>query len=108
MRKAIRFEVALTLILSLSGAVCFAQSSGQAIYKAKCQDCHGPNGMANTKMAMALKVKPITDPEVMKISEAEMIADARNGVAGKMPAYKGKLSDAEIRDVVAVFRSFMK
>jgi hypothetical protein len=54
-----------------------------------------------------LKVKPITDPSVVRYSEAAMIEATRNGL-GKMQAYKGKLTDAEIKDSVARFRSFMK
>jgi mono/diheme cytochrome c family protein len=36
-----------------------------------------------------------------------MVELTKNGV-GKMPAYKGKLSDAEIKAAVAYFRSFAK
>jgi cytochrome c6 len=87
--------------------VGFAQAPGEIIYKAKCQSCHGATGMADTTVGKALKVKPVTDPDVKKSTEAAMIDATRNG-AGKMQPYKGKLTDAEIKDSVARFRSFIK
>jgi cytochrome c6 len=41
-------------------------------------------------------VKPASDPSVKSLSEAQMITDTTNG-KGKMPAFKGKLTDAEIK-----------
>lgn len=97
-------------MLALMAAVAVpavAQSSGADIYKAKCQMCHGASGMADTPAGKAMKVKPITDPEVKKQSEAEMIAATKNG-AGKMKAFKDSLSDAQIKEAVGHFRSFLK
>jgi mono/diheme cytochrome c family protein len=107
MRKANQSLLTLAAVLSLTGAVGFAQSSGEATYKAKCQSCHGPTGMANSGAGKTLKVKPVTDPAVMKMSAAEMIEATRKGM-GKMPAYKDKLSDAQIKAAVDYFRAFMK
>ena len=52
-------------------------------------------------------VKPAGDPSVKSISEAQMIADTTNG-KGKMTAFKGKLTDAEIKASVDYFRSLAK
>ena len=83
----------------------FAQ--GADIYKAKCQMCHGATGLADSGAGKAMHVKPITDPEVRKMDEAQMIAAVSNGM-GKMQAYKGKLTDAQIKEAVVHFRSFIK
>jgi mono/diheme cytochrome c family protein len=107
MRKAIRFHGALALAVCLASASALAQSTGEAIFKARCQDCHGPTGLSDTKMAMALKIKPVTDPDVKKMSEAAMIDATRNGT-GKMQAYKGKLTEQQIKAVVDYFRTFIK
>jgi cytochrome c6 len=104
--KTIRMHAVLALALSLAGALSFAQS-GAAIYKAKCQGCHGATGKADTPVAKVLKIKPVTDPSVTKMTEAEMIKATENGM-GKMQPFKGKISDAEIKDSVAYFRSLMK
>lgn len=106
MRKSIRSQVALAAILSVSGMISFAQS-GEATYKAKCQMCHGATGMADSGAGKAMKVKPVTDPDVKKMSEADMIKATENGM-GKMTAFKGKLSDADIKAAVEHFRSFIK
>jgi cytochrome c6 len=107
MSKTIRISVTLAAALSLASAVGFAQSSGEATYKAKCQMCHGANGMADTGAGKAMKVKPITDPEVKAVSEEKMIDAVRDGM-GKMQPYKGKLTDAQIKDAVSYFRTFLK
>ncbi|MGA3334883.1 MAG: cytochrome c [Terracidiphilus sp.] len=107
MSKTIQFAVALAAVVLMAGAVGFAQSSGEAIYKAKCQSCHGAEGTPNPGIAKAMGVKPASDPSVKSLSEAQMIADTTNG-KGKMPAFKGKLTDAQIKDSVAYFRTFAK
>ncbi len=106
MSKRIRSVVALASILTAAGIVSFAQS-GEATYKAKCQMCHGAAGLADSGAGKAMKVKPVTDPDVKKMSEAEMIKATENGM-GKMTAFKGKLSDAEIKGAVEYFRTFIK
>src|SRR5579872_3761613 len=105
MRK-IRTHFVLAAIFSLAGVLSFAQS-GEATYKAKCQMCHGAAGLADSGAGKAMKVKPVTDPDVKKMSEAEMIKATENGM-GKMTAFKGKLSDAEIKGAVEYFRTFIK
>ncbi len=96
------------LLLAVSTvAPAFAQSAGAEIYKAKCQMCHGATGMADAGAGKALKVKPATDPEVKKMSEAQMIAATKDGM-GKMQPFKDKLTEAQIKDAVSYFRTFAK
>jgi len=106
MRKTIRFQVALAAVVLLASAVGFAQS-GEATYKAKCQSCHGTAGVPNPGIAKAMGVKPATDPSVKSKTEAQMIAITTNG-DGKMPAFKGKITDAQIKDSIDYFRTFAK
>jgi len=106
MSKTIRFAVALAAAVLFAGAMGFAQS-GEATYKARCQSCHGAEGAPNPGIAKMMGVKPANDPAVKAHSEAQMIAITTNG-KGKMPAFKGKLSDAQIKDSVAYFRTFAK
>lgn len=107
MSNLTRNGVAAIVVMLLAGTVSFAQSSGEATYKAKCQMCHGEKGLADSGAGKALKVKPATDPDVKKMSEAQMIDAVRNG-SGKMQAYKDKLSDEQIKDVVGYFHTFTK
>lgn len=97
-------------ILALAAATtmtALAQGSGADTYKAKCAMCHGGDGMAATPTGKAMKVPPFNAPEVAKMSDAELMAVTKNG-KGKMPAYTGKLTDAQIKDVVAYVRTLEK
>lgn len=97
--------ITLAAVLAMAAVPVFAQ--GADTYKAKCQMCHGAAGLADTGAGKAMHVKPVTDADVQKQSEAQMIDAVTNG-SGKMQAFKGKLSDAEIKDAVSYFRSFIK
>ncbi len=101
-----RMNSALAVMLLLSGAVGFAQN-GEAVYKAKCAMCHGALGTPNPGIAKNMGVRPASDPAVKAESVAQMIAVTANGKA-KMPAFKTKLSDAEIKASVDYFRSLEK
>lgn len=107
MAKLARFNIPLVATLVMVSSMSFAQTSGEAIYKSKCTNCHGATGMSDTAMARSLKVKPVTDPSVKKMGLAEMIEVTRNGM-GKMQPYKGTLSDAQIKGSVEYFRTFIK
>jgi cytochrome c6 len=107
MRKTIRFQMALAVLTLFAGVAVLAQSAGQVTYKAKCLNCHGATGQADTSVGKALKVKPVTDPSVKKLTEAQMIEATKNGM-GKMQPFKGKLTDAQIKDSVDYFRTFIK
>ena len=107
MNHMVRNVGAALVAVMLAGSMSFAQSSGEALYKAKCQMCHGEKGMADSGAGKSMKVKPATDPDVKKMNEAQMIEAVKNGM-GKMQPYKDKLSDAQIKDSVEYFRTFVK
>lgn len=94
--------LALTAAALLAGAACFAQS-GEATYKAKCQSCHGSNGTPNPGIAKMMGVKPVSDPDIKKLSVDQMSAAVKNG-KGKMKPIAG-LTDAQIKDSVLYYRS---
>jgi cytochrome c6 len=77
------------------------------LYKSKCAMCHGPDGSGNTPTGKAMKVTDLTSAEIQKKSDAVLIASTTNGVA-KMPAFKGKLTDAQIKDLVQYIRGLAK
>jgi mono/diheme cytochrome c family protein len=102
-------RVAAMILLAASIAVpAFAQTSGAATYKAKCAMCHGADGLATSQMAKNMKVMSFKAPAMVKTSEAQFIASTTNGKGAHMPAYKGKLTDAQIKDVVAYIRTLQK
>jgi cytochrome c6 len=73
--------------------------SGADTYKAKCAMCHGADGSKTTMGA-----KPLNGADVQKMSASDLAATITNG-KGKMPAYKGKLTDAQINDVAAYIKT---
>ena len=105
MRKTMQFSTAIAAFILMSASMGLAQ--GADVYKTKCASCHGAAGVPSAGMAKAMGVKPATDPSVKSKTEAQMIATTTTG-EGKMPAYKGKLSDAEIKQAVESFRAFAK
>jgi cytochrome c6 len=94
-----------TIAILAAASMALAQAPGADVYKTKCQSCHGATGAPSPAMAKAMGVKPIS--EVKSTPEAKMIAVTTNG-AGKMPGFKGKLTDAQIKDSVSYFRSLAK
>jgi len=107
MTKSIRILLTLALLLTGSTVLALAQSGGEALYKAKCMTCHGATGMADTNVGKALKVRPISDPEVKKLTLSAQIAVTKNG-AGKMQGFKDKYTDAQIKEMVEYFRTLPK
>lgn len=101
MIKTIRSLLVLASLVSLAGAVSFAQSSGEAVYKQKCQMCHGAAGVPSAGMAK-MGVKPIHDHAIMSLSVEQMRAAVKNG-KGKMKPVAG-LSEEQIKAAVTYYR----
>jgi mono/diheme cytochrome c family protein len=106
MSKTLRSQVVLALVVAVASAVSFAQSSGEATYKAKCQSCHGSAGVPNPGMAKMMGIKAVTDPDIKKLSVDEMSAAVNNG-KGKMKPITG-LTPAEVKDVVVFYKGLGK
>ena len=83
-------RIAMVSLLAALAVPMFGQDKPADLYKAKCAGCHGADG---SKSAMGSK--PLNDAEVQKMSAADLAAVITNG-KGKMPAYKGKLTDEQI------------
>jgi mono/diheme cytochrome c family protein len=95
--------VSLALALAVP-TIAVAQGSGADTFKAKCAMCHGADGSASTGMGKTMGLKPLSGPEVQGMSEADLVTLITNG-KGKMPAYKGKLTDDQIKAVAAYVKT---
>ena len=102
MTRLLRSQIVLAAAVSLAGAMCFAQD-GAATYKAKCAMCHGPTGTPSAGMAKAMGIKPASDPDIKKLTVAEVEGVVKNG-KGKMHPVAG-LSDAQVKAVSAYFKT---
>jgi mono/diheme cytochrome c family protein len=69
--------------------------------------CHGADGLGNTPAGKAMKARPFNSPDVLKESDTDLMAVIKNG-KNKMPAFTGKLTDAQISGVVAYIRTLQK
>lgn len=102
-----RLRVALPLILLLVFASSFAfadEAKGADVYKGKCAMCHGPDGKGQTAMGKNMKLRDLGSSDVQNIHDSELKTLIENG-KNKMPAYKGKLTDKQIEDVIQYVRS---
>jgi len=95
--------VAVVLAMLALPLASFAADQAADIFKSKCAMCHGPDGKG--KMA---GTKDLGSAEVQKASDADLTATITNGKPPKMPAYKGKLTDDQIKSLVAYVRSLKK
>src|SRR3984893_13627141 len=100
MTKRMRSRWGLALVVAVAGSVGFAQSSGEAVYKANCQSCHGSTGTPSPGIAKMMGVKPASDPDMKKLTAAQMF-DAVKAGKGKMKPMSPKLTDEQIKDSVA-------
>jgi cytochrome c6 len=98
--------VAIVMLLGLMSLTGFAQA-GADPYKAKCQMCHGADGTPPAAMAKSMGIKDLKSDDVQKQSDADLKATVEKG-KDKMPGFAGKLTPAQIDDVVKYVRSLKK
>jgi cytochrome c6 len=92
----------VTLVLAMS-MPAMAQDSPEALYKSKCQVCHGADGKGSAA-GQKMGVRSFSSPEVAKMSDTELIEATKKG-KGKMPAYDGKLTDDQIKGLIKFIRT---
>lgn len=98
-------SLALGVALLFGVTTClYAQDDAAALYKSKCQVCHGPDGKGDTPAGQKMGAKDFHSPEVAKLSDAELIEAVKKG-KGKMQGYDGKLTDDQIKSLVKYVRS---
>ena len=93
----------IVAIVIASGAAFGADAS--ALWGQHCASCHGKDGSGNTAMGKKLGVKDYTKEQ--GFSDAEAANVIKSG-KGKMKAYKDKLSDADVKALVAYVRGLKK
>ena len=110
---ALRLSVVIFLLfLAATIAPSLAQgqnapTDGAGLFKAKCAMCHGPAGAGKTPMGQKLNVRDLHSADVQKQADAalfQMIAQGK----GKMPAFSQKLTDDQIKLLVAHIRDLGK
>lgn len=97
----------IALVVMVVSAPAVAQSAGDALYKSKCQACHGPDGSGETVMGKKLGIRDLRSAEVQKQTDAQLTEIITKGKE-KMKGFEGKLSADEIKSLVAHVRAFKK
>jgi mono/diheme cytochrome c family protein len=110
---AMKTIVTITIALFAVSAFSLRGADPKTNWANNCAQCHGSDGRANTKMGKQLSAKDLTDPKVQaSFSDAEAARVIKEGVkqGGKttMKAFGGKLTDDEIKALVAYTRSLKK
>ncbi len=105
------------LIIPIAMAFVIAPSYGQAnnknadkgqkIFEEQCVGCHGPDGHAQTEMGKKVKAADLTSSAVQQQSDSQLEKVIKDG-KDKMPSFDQKLSDDEIRSVLAYIRRIGK
>jgi cytochrome c6 len=106
MLKHLVYYGTVGLLIFTGSATSLAQSAAE-IYVAKCQMCHAADGSGDTPAGKAMNARPFKSPDVLKESDAGLIAIIKKG-KNKMPAFAGKLTDAQIADLVAHIHTLQK
>jgi cytochrome c6 len=111
-RELIGFFIILASLFLFLSTFALAQSAdlppGQKLFEAKCAQCHGKDAKGSAKMAKVLKVDPslvdLTRSDAVSLTAEGMEKTVTNGKK-KMPKYKGKLTEDQIKSVVEYAKS---
>ena len=108
----------MIVIATVMAAVCLLSVSSKAadakeVYDKSCAACHGKDGKGDTPAGKKLKVKDYTDAKVQaELKDEEMVKTIKEGVKDgdktKMKGFGDKLTDDEIKQLIAYIRSFKK
>ena len=103
-RKRFTLAFAATILATVWMAAPLATDTA-ALYKSKCFACHGEKGSGDTVMGKKLGVRNLGSAPVQAQNDAALTKIISGG-KNKMPAYSGKISDADIKALVAHIRTF--
>lgn len=81
---------------------------GQATYSQLCTPCHGPQGQGDGPGAAGLKRPPpdFTDRgHMVTRGDPDLFWGISRGSKGAMPSFQGRLSEAEVWDLVNYIRT---
>jgi mono/diheme cytochrome c family protein len=84
-----------------------ALADGREIFMQKCSGCHGEGGKGDTKLGAKLKIPDLSSAKFQKRhTDAQIKGTIVDGVPDtKMKAFKEKLSESEIDEVVKFVRT---
>jgi cytochrome c553 len=111
MKKLTLLGIASSVVLATPAMFGADTNDNYAKY---CASCHGSDGAGHTKAGRLLKVKDLTDAQYQKaFTDENAFNDLKEGAKDKdgkvlMKPMKDKLSDDEIKALVAYVRTLAK
>lgn len=102
MKKLLSVLIVFGFLMATRPALALADDA-EALYKSKCQVCHGADGKGSAA-GQKIGVKDFHSPEVQKMTDDELFSATKQG-KGKMPAYDKKLTDDQIKQLIKYIRS---
>jgi len=104
----LHLKVAALCCLAVSNGIpMFAQAPAADTYKSQCAPCHGDDGSGNTPVGKMLKAASFKNPTIVKTPDPALIKIIKGG-KDKMPSFAGKLTDDQIKGVLAYVRVLQK
>ena len=105
--------VILIISVTVGAPLAIRAADAKTNWDSNCAQCHGAGGKGDTKMGKMLNAADLTDPKKQaSFTDAQATAAIKDGVKqnGKttMKAFAGKLSDDEIKALVAYVRRLKK
>jgi len=81
-----------------------AAGDARSVYNSKCASCHDRDGRARSKRARREHARDMSTGEWQDSVSDERIYNSISNGKGKMPAFKKKLSEAQIDELVSYIR----
>ena len=105
--------IAIALSLFVTSAISARAADANQNWDNHCAQCHGKDGRGDTKMGQKLQAMDLTDAKKQAaFSDAQATKAIKEGIKEggktKMKALGGKLSDDEIKALVAYVRTLKK
>ena len=103
----------MIVVAAVAASVTVKAADAKENWKAQCAKCHGQDGKGDTKMGKKAGCKDLTDANVQaELKDDKAFKSIKEGVKDGdkevMKAFAEKLSDDEIKALIAHIRSFKK
>ena len=107
-------RIGLLIAIGLASIVCGRAADVNQNWGKHCASCHGKDGKGQTKAGKMADTKDLTDAKYQEsFTDADAFQKVKTGIKDKngkdrMKPFEGKLSDAEIKELIAHVRTYKK
>ena len=113
MKTRKHIQTVLIVTAFIFGASVVRAGDVKEIWEKNCVSCHGKDGRGDTKMGRKAGVKDYTDSKVQaEMQDDKATKTIKEGIKEKgkevMKQFGDKLTDEEIKELIAYMRSFKK